>query len=142
MYSLKHRLLTADEEIDLGMRVQAGKTAAARIEAGEMDDALNQLVADGEAAQEAMITHNLRLVHKVVHKHQCISSDPAMDFDDLVQEGMLGLLNSINRWEWQRGYRFSTFAMWWIQQQIGRGIAIRGRGRVPMWSRGAHWYGR
>lgn len=136
MYSLRHRLLTADEEIDLGMRVQAGKTAAARIKAGETEEALSQLVADGAAAQETLLRHNMRLVHKVAHKWT--SSDPAMDFDDLVQEGVLGLLKSIDRWEWQRGYRFSTFAMWWIQQHISRSVANSGRIRVPIWTTEAH----
>lgn len=89
---MKHRLLSGDEECDLGMRVAAGKDAAARIAQGQDSPALRELVADGLAARETLVTHNRGLVEKLAGRYG--SRDAALDYDDLVQEGMLGLLTA------------------------------------------------
>ncbi|EZQ19508.1 RNA polymerase sigma factor RpoD [Halopseudomonas bauzanensis] len=82
-----------------------------------------------EAAREKMILSNLRLVLSIAKKFRWSE----LPFDDLVQEGNLGLIKAVERFDWRKGFRFSTYATWWIRQQISRGIADKGRTvRVPV----------
>lgn len=127
---MKHRLLSGDEECDLGMRVAAGKDAAARIAQGQDSPALRELVADGLAARETLVTHNRGLVEKLAGRYG--SRDAALDYDDLVQEGMLGLLTAIDKFEWQRGHKFSTYATWWVRAAMRRSVESSGAIRRPV----------
>lgn len=122
---MKHRLLSGDEECDLGMRVAAGKDAAARIAQGQDSPALRELVAD-----ETLVTHNRGLVEKLAGRYG--SRDAALDYDDLVQEGMLGLLTAIDKFEWQRGHKFSTYATWWVRAAMRRSVESSGAIRRPV----------
>jgi RNA polymerase primary sigma factor len=76
-----------------------------------------------EAARERMILSNLRLVLSIAKKYRWSE----IPFDDLVQEGNIGLIKAVERFDWRKGFRFSTYATWWIRQQISRGIADKGR---------------
>jgi RNA polymerase sigma factor (sigma-70 family) len=119
--------LTADEEIALAHRVAAGQTALQALQraktAAPHQRRLQAQVADGQAAREALVLHNLPLVVSVVARFRC----HALGDDDLIQEGILGLLKAAERYNPDRGTRFGTLAVWWIRQSIGRAIANTGR---------------
>jgi len=125
-------LLTASEEVDLSKRIEAGLYAAHLLRTGDTTrDArlLRRLVADGERAKEHMIRANLRLVVSVAKKH----SFRGLPFGDVVQEGNLGLIRAVEKFDYAKGYKFSTYAMWWIRQAIERGLAEQTRTvRLPV----------
>lgn len=100
-----HRILTFEEETALAHRIRAG---------GE----------DAAAARETFVIHNLRLVHKIARHYH--SDDPATEYDDLVQVGVLGLMRAIDDYNPELGNRFATYATWWIRQHITRAVAIAG----------------
>ncbi len=116
-------LLTAAEEGDLARRIEAGRAAAAAVEAGADDPALVAVVADGQAAKHRFLMCNIRLVVSFARR---VPPPPGMDIDDLVQEGIVGLDHAIDKFDWQRGYKFSTYASWWIRQAISRALDERG----------------
>jgi RNA polymerase sigma factor (sigma-70 family) len=120
-------LLTHAQEIDLAHRVAAGRAArkslARRALTPQQRQGLRRRVADGTAAREALILHNLPLVLSVANRFR----NSELDYDDLVQEGILGLLKAAERYDPARGTRFGTLAVWWIRQGIGRAIANTGR---------------
>lgn len=125
-----HRLLSADEEIDLAMRMEAGRDAQQRIDAGGDDPALAALVDDGRDARETLILHNQRLVLKIARRFS--SQDISFSFDDLVQEGMIGLMTAVDKFDWRRGHRFSTFATWWVRQAVSRKRLREGTISLPI----------
>jgi RNA polymerase primary sigma factor len=113
-----HPLLTAADESELGARIAAGRAPGATPEA----------VADADAARHRFIAANLRLVVSIAKRYQS-SGLPLLD---LVQEGNLGLMRAVEKFEPERGFRFSTYATWWIRQSVTRAIADKGRTiRVP-----------
>jgi RNA polymerase primary sigma factor len=128
-------LLTADEEVSLAKRMEAAVFAKEQL--GEYEDDLSmdaayelrELVADGEAAQEHLIRANARLVISVAKKY----IGRGVPFLDLIQEGNIGLIRATNKFEYQRGHKFSTYATWWIRQAVSRAVADQGRTiRVPV----------
>ncbi|MGI5500536.1 sigma-70 family RNA polymerase sigma factor [Lentzea sp. CA-135723] len=126
-------LLTAAEEVDLSRRIEAGVYAAHLLETGEIGKReprlLRRLVAEGERAKDHMIRANLRLVVSVAKKH----SFRGLPFGDVVQEGNLGLIRAVEKFDYAKGYKFSTYAMWWIRQAIERGLAEQTRTvRLPV----------
>jgi RNA polymerase primary sigma factor len=128
-------LLTADEEVSLAKRMESGVLAKSQLEEYEddlpMDDAytLRELVADGESAQEHLVRANARLVISVAKKY----IGRGVPFLDLIQEGNIGLIRATNKFEYQRGHKFSTYATWWIRQAVSRAVADQGRTiRVPV----------
>ncbi|MCC6895644.1 MAG: sigma-70 family RNA polymerase sigma factor [Anaerolineae bacterium] len=128
-------LLTAEEEVSLAKRMESAEIATEQLEEmGEdlpMDDVytLRELVADGEVAQEHLIRANARLVISVAKKY----IGRGVPFLDLIQEGNIGLIRATNKFEYQRGHKFSTYATWWIRQAVSRAVADQGRTiRVPV----------
>lgn len=131
----KTALLTAPEEVELSRLIEAGRYAHAILD-GDLtpDDAklhkvkatreeLEQLAAEGDAAMQRFITANLRLVVSVARKY----GRSQMPLLDLVQEGNTGLIRAVEKFDYTKGFKFSTYATWWVRQSISRGIAQQGR---------------
>lgn len=126
-------LLTHDEEIKYARRIAAGRTARKKLAQKGLPAAqrraLKQRVAEAEAAREALVLHNMPLVLSVAGRFR----HSELDYDDLIQEGVLGLIKAAERYDPKRGTRFGTLAVWWIRQAIGRAIANTGRAvRLPV----------
>ena len=126
-------LLTAEEEVALAKRMERGQLAKQRLEEGVEDpvekERLLWEVRDGERAQEHLIKANSRLVVSVAKKYV----GRGVPFLDLIQEGNIGLIRAVNKFDYRRGYKFSTYATWWIRQAVTRAIADQGRTiRVPV----------
>ncbi|TDC52133.1 sigma-70 family RNA polymerase sigma factor [Jiangella ureilytica] len=127
-------LLSAAQEVELARRIEAGVFAASLLDGGVYGDAsraeLEALVRDGEQAKDHMIRANLRLVVSAARKYYRNSGLP---FLDIVQEGNLGLIRAVEKFDYTKGFKFSTYAMWWIRQAIERGKAERARTiRLPV----------
>lgn len=126
-------LLTHDQEIKYARRISAGRAAQKRLtqkgHALQKRRAWQQALREAEAAREALILHNMPLVLSVAGRFRHSS----LDYDDLIQEGVLGLIKAAERYDPKRGTRFGTLAVWWIRQAIGRAIANTGRTvRLPV----------
>ena len=119
----RYPLLSKDDEIRLARRIENGRHADRQLESGFSADSarvreLKRLSRDGRAATEEFIKANLRLVVSVAKKYQSVD----MPLLDLIQEGNLGLMHAVEKFDWRKGFKFSTYATWWIRQSIGRGI--------------------
>jgi RNA polymerase primary sigma factor len=128
-----HRLLSQAEEAALGRTMELGKLARASLEEmGTQGDGRVELrarVTDGEQARTNLIESNFRLVVGVAKKY----TDRGVPFLDLVQEGNIGLIRAVGKFDYTLGYKFSTYATWWIRQAITRAIGDQGRViRVPI----------
>ena len=127
-------LLTAEQEVDLAKRIEAGLFAEHKLDSEpELSPQLRrdlELVAeDGRRAKAHMLEANLRLVVSVAKKY----SDRGLSLLDVVQEGNLGLIRAVEKFDYTKGYKFSTYAMWWIRQAIQRGFADSARTiRLPV----------
>jgi RNA polymerase primary sigma factor len=134
----KVALLNAEEEVDLAKRIEAGLYAAERLrqaeEAGEklvlqMRRDLRWIVRDGERAKNHLLEANLRLVVSLAKRY----TGRGMAFLDLIQEGNLGLIRAVEKFDYTKGYKFSTYATWWIRQAITRAMADQARTiRIPV----------
>jgi RNA polymerase primary sigma factor len=129
-------LLTAADEVALAKRVEAGLYAAELLRGAddgpplspERRRDLRAVADDGRAAKDHMIRANLRLVISVARKH----AFRGLPFLDVVQEGNLGLIHAVEKFDHAKGYKFSTYAIWWIRQSIDRGLADQSRAvRLP-----------
>jgi RNA polymerase primary sigma factor len=127
-------LLTAEEEVNLAKRIEAGLYAEHKLETEKrlsrrMRDDLVAVAEDGRRAKAHMLEANLRLVVSVAKKY----SDRGLSLLDVVQEGNLGLIRAVEKFDYTKGYKFSTYAMWWIRQAIQRGFADSARTiRLPV----------
>ena len=124
----RYPLLSADEERTLARAIEDGEDAARRLASGRVRSErgiakLERGRREGEAARARMINSNLRLVVSIARRYR----STGMPFLDLIQEGNLGLMRAVEKFDWRRGYKFSTYATWWIRQAVQRGIADRGR---------------
>jgi RNA polymerase primary sigma factor len=130
----RRTLLTAAQEVELAKRIEAGLYAEAKLEAqpglaAAMRDDLEWVAEDGRRAKDHMLEANLRLVVSVAKKY----TDRGMALLDVVQEGNLGLIRAVEKFDYTKGYKFSTYAMWWIRQAIQRGFADSARTiRLPV----------
>ncbi|WP_019634606.1 RNA polymerase sigma factor [Actinomadura atramentaria] len=129
----RRQLLTAEQEVDLAKRIEAGLYAEYKLECGDapedLRDDLEWVAADGRRAKAHMLEANLRLVVSVAKKY----SDRGLSLLDVVQEGNLGLIRAVEKFDYSKGYKFSTYAMWWIRQAIQRGFADSARTiRLPV----------
>jgi RNA polymerase primary sigma factor len=127
------RLLTAEEEVTLAQEIEAGKEARAQLERGADDPdeqaRLEEQVQIGQDARQRLIESNLRLVVSVARKYL----GRGLSFLDLVQEGNIGLQRGVDKYDWRRGFRFSTYAYWWIRQAVSRAVAEQSRTiRLPV----------
>lgn len=115
----KHRLLSAIEEVELAQQIEAGRLAP------EDPDAVRR----GQLARRQMIESNLRLAMKMARKHR---APDHVDREDMIQDAMIGLERAVEDFDWRRGYRFSTYASWWIRQAIQTGLEqTAGPVRIP-----------
>jgi RNA polymerase primary sigma factor len=127
-------LLTAEQEVDLAKRIEAGLFAEHKLDTDpdvtpETRRDLEMVAEDGRRAKAHMLEANLRLVVSVAKKY----SDRGLSLLDVVQEGNLGLIRAVEKFDYTKGYKFSTYAMWWIRQAIQRGFADSARTiRLPV----------
>jgi RNA polymerase primary sigma factor len=113
------QLLDKEREIELAQRIEAGRDAQRRLDAGERGADLARAVRDGAIAKDHFIRANLRLVVSLARRYPL---PPAMDLGDLIQEGNIGLEHAVDKFDWRRGFKFSTYATFWIRQAIGRAL--------------------
>ena len=126
-------LLNAQEEIELAQRIEQGRLAREELARGNVShyrrEELQKLIRDGWQAREHLITANSRLVISVAKKYM----GRGVPFLDLIQEGNIGLIRAAKKFDYRRGYKFSTYATWWIRQAVSRALADQGRTiRVPV----------
>ncbi|MSY43887.1 MAG: sigma-70 family RNA polymerase sigma factor, partial [Actinobacteria bacterium] len=112
-------LLTAEDERELSKAIEAGREAAQKLEAGERGAALRRDLRLAAAAKDRFIRSNLRLVVSIARRYPL---PQGMDLLDLIQEGNLGLEHAVDKFDWRRGFKFSTYATFWIRQAIGRAL--------------------
>ncbi|HEV7825691.1 MAG TPA: RNA polymerase sigma factor [Mycobacteriales bacterium] len=134
----KVALLNAEEEVDLAKRIEAGLYASERLRqieestqklSPQMRRDLNWIVRDGERAKNHLLEANLRLVVSLAKRY----TGRGMAFLDLIQEGNLGLIRAVEKFDYTKGYKFSTYATWWIRQAITRAMADQARTiRIPV----------
>ncbi|MGK5556523.1 sigma-70 family RNA polymerase sigma factor [Actinomadura kijaniata] len=127
-------LLEAEEEVDLAKAIEGGLYAEQLLDegtlpAGTTREELEELVAAGLRAKQRFVEANLRLVVSIARKYPT----DALPLIDLIQEGNLGLMRAVEKFDYRRGFKFSTYATWWIRQAIGRGLSHTARTiRLPV----------
>ena len=129
----KVALLNAEQEVELAKRIEAGLFADEKLAEGVDDDELRMdlewISADGQAAKRHLLEANLRLVVSLAKRY----TGRGMLFLDLIQEGNLGLIRAVEKFDYTKGYKFSTYATWWIRQAITRAMADQARTiRIPV----------
>ena len=123
----QYPLLTKDDEVRLAQAIEAGRDAEADSKAPKglttaKKRELRRAVMEGEQAQQTFVQSNLRLVVSIAKKYQA-SGLPLLD---LIQEGNLGLMHAVEKFDWRKGFKFSTYATWWIRQAIAAASPTRG----------------
>src|SRR4051794_26622508 len=131
-------LLNAEQEVELAKRIEAGLFAAEKLRQADLGELkltktvrkdLEWLTADGQRAKDHLLEANLRLVVSVAKRY----TGRGMAFLDLIQEGNLGLIRAVEKFDYTKGYKFSTYATWWIRQAITRAMADQARTiRIPV----------
>ena len=129
-----HELLTAADEVELAQAIEAGREALLQLESAKLSRSekarLRRLVKAGDAARTRFLNANLRLV---IAQARRFGNQHTLDLVDLIQEGNLGLIRAVEKFDWRKGFKFSTYATWWIRQAISRAVAEKSRSvRVPV----------
>ena len=131
----QYPLLTKEDEVRLAQAIEAGAEARAEFESVDTEltpakkRELRRAMQKGEQAERTFVQSNLRLVVSIAKKYQA-SGLPLLD---LIQEGNLGLMHAVEKFDWRKGFKFSTYATWWIRQAITRGLGNHGRTiRLPV----------
>jgi len=134
----KVALLSAEQEVELAKRIEVGLYASYKLEKASQDERemspqlrrdLGSIALDGERAKNHLLEANLRLVVSLAKRYQ----GRGMAFLDVIQEGNLGLIHAVEKFDYTRGFKFSTYATWWIRQSITRGLADQARTiRIPV----------
>src|SRR3981189_3038303 len=130
----KTALLSAADEVELAKRIEAGVFAQHMLETADKlatnrSSELSALVRDGHVAKNHLLEANLRLVVSLAKRY----TGRGMPLLDLIQEGNLGLIRAVEKFDYSKGFKFSTYATWWIRQAITRGMADQGRTiRLPV----------
>jgi RNA polymerase sigma factor (sigma-70 family) len=131
----RYDLLTKDEEVALAQKIEQGNAARAALRGAGPDLTpakqrdLRRAVRDGDIAERAFVQSNLRLVVSIANRYHA-SRVPLLD---LIQDGNLGLIHAVQKFDWRKGFKFSTYASWWIRQAISRSLATTGRTiRLPL----------
>ncbi|MDH3607303.1 MAG: sigma-70 family RNA polymerase sigma factor [Acidimicrobiia bacterium] len=131
----EYDLLTAELEVEFAQKIEAGQDADIRLEAKDYKSRKEELdlrrqARQGRNAKDAFLTANLRLVVANARRY---ANTSGIDFLDLIQEGNLGLIRAVEKFDWRKGFKFSTYATWWIRQAITRAIADKSRTvRIPV----------
>ena len=131
----EYDLLTAEMEVEFAQKIEAGQDAAERLENKDFKTKKEELdlrrhARQGRNAKDAFLTANLRLVVANARRY---ANTSGIDFLDLIQEGNLGLIRAVEKFDWRKGFKFSTYATWWIRQAITRAIADKSRTvRIPV----------
>ena len=131
----EYELLTAELEVEFAQKIELGEEAAARLEAGDYKGKAQEVELKrnrrlGQQAKDDFLTANLRLVVANARRY---ANTSGIDFLDLIQEGNLGLIRAVEKFDWRKGFKFSTYATWWIRQAITRAIADKSRTvRIPV----------
>lgn len=123
-------LLTAEDERVLSRAIEKGREAASKSAAGDKTVAVKRDIREAAKAKDRFIRANLRLVVSIARRYPL---PQGMDLLDLIQEGNLGLEHAVDKFDWRRGFKFSTYATWWIRQAVTRALADKGRTiRIPV----------
>jgi len=131
----EYDLLTAEQEVELAQMIETGEQAGERLDKADFKDKkeeieLRRQERKGREAKDAFLTANLRLVVANARRY---ANTSGIDFLDLIQEGNLGLIRAVEKFDWRKGFKFSTYATWWIRQAITRAIADKSRTvRIPV----------
>jgi RNA polymerase primary sigma factor len=131
----EYELLTAEKEVAYAQKIESGQGAQRRLDAGDFKGRTERIRLEREArkgqeAKDAFLTANLRLVVANARRY---ANTSGIDFLDLIQEGNLGLIRAVEKFDWRKGFKFSTYATWWIRQAITRAIADKSRTvRIPV----------
>lgn len=131
----EYELLTAEGEVELAQMIEAGEHADELLDTRQFSTKREELelrrqARKGREAKDAFLTANLRLVVANARRY---ANTSGIDFLDLIQEGNLGLIRAVEKFDWRKGFKFSTYATWWIRQAITRAIADKSRTvRIPV----------